>query len=225
MNKNKYSFLPNQVLVEYFNKHNQKKQFKLYQIGCNSGRNIVSLYNEYPKAEYYGIDILPDAITEARKYAPYANFYIGNAEESSLFYNEQCFDYILLLDVLEHFSQPQKVLNYVKTILKPDGMIIANIPNLMHWSIMYNLLIKGNFTYTNIGLLDYDHKHLFTYNEVLKLFQNTGFYINEMMLVKIDNIPEDYMEFFKSLANASNGNVNLTQYETWTFTLTAQHNT
>ena len=41
---------------------------------------------------------------------------------------------------------------------------MANIPNLMYWSTMYSLLIEGIFSYTDIGLLDYDHKHLFTYN-------------------------------------------------------------
>ena len=218
---NKYSFILNTDLVEYFKKYNKKEEFKLYQIGCNSGRNIVSLHDAYPKGEYYGIDILQDAVIEARDRAPYATFYTGNAEESSLFYNEQCFDYVLLLDVLEHLTQPQKVLEYVKTILKPDGMVIANIPNLLYWSTMYNLLIQGDFSYTDIGLLDYDHKHLFTYNEILRIFQNSGFQIDQITFVQAGAIPEDCKEFFISLANASNGNVDLIQYQTWTFTLIA----
>ena len=48
----------------------------------------------------------------------------------------------------------------------------------MHFSIIKDLLKNGNFTYHTTGLLDSDHKHLFTFNEIVKMFNETGYKAN-----------------------------------------------
>ena len=45
----------------------------------------------------------------------------------------------------------------------------------MFYEVLKNLLEKGRFTYTQTGLLDYDHKHFFTYNEILQTFALAGY--------------------------------------------------
>ena len=55
------------------------------------------------------------------------------------------FDYIIFGDVLEHLHDPMAALAYCKDFLKEEGRIIANIPNVMHISVIEELL-KGNFT-------------------------------------------------------------------------------
>ena len=76
---------------------------------------------------------------------------------------QQEYDYIILLDVLEHLTYPLECLKKWKKCLKKDGIFIINIPNLMHYTVMYNLLKLGRFPYADIGLLDCTHCHLFTY--------------------------------------------------------------
>lgn len=225
MNKyNKYPMVVNSNLINFFKEKNKKEEFTILEVGCNVGHNLKALYKIYPKAKYYGIDILSEATEQARNDFPEGNFFTFNIEEPPLYFDKYKYDYILCPDVLEHLTNPKETVKYLRTILKPDGYIFANIPNLMHWTVMANLLIYGNFTYTNIGLLDYDHKHLFTYNEIIKLFEENKFSIDKITNIKLGKIPEDYKQFFESLANVSNGNVNIDQYETFTYMLIAHKN-
>lgn len=219
MNKqNKYSTIPNQLLINFFKEKNKKDQFTLLQVGCNAGQNIKALYEIYPNAEYYGVDILSTAIIQARENCPQAHFYIMDIEEALL---SGEYDYILCPDILEHLSNPKEVLNNLIKLLKPDGYIFANIPNLMNWSVMANLILFGNFSYTKTGLLDQDHKHFFTLNEIEKIFKENNLIIDEIISIKTEQIFDDYKEFFNSLAYASNGNVDIIQYETFTYMLMA----
>lgn len=221
MNKyNKYPVIPNQNLIDFFKEKNTKEEFTLLEVGCNAGQNLKALYEIYPKAKFHGVDILPEATEQARKNFPQGAFHTFNIEDPPFYFNNRKYDYILCPDVLEHLNYPKGVLKYLKTILKPDGYIFANIPNLMNWSLIANLLIFGNFTYTQTGLLDYDHKHLFTLNEIKNLFKE-DFIIDDIFSIKVGEIPKNYQEFFISLANASNGNVNIDQYETFTYMLAA----
>ena len=154
----------NQNLISFFKEKNTKEEFTLLEVGCNAGQNLKALYEIYPKAKFHGVDILSEATEQARKNFPQGVFHTFNIEDPPFYFNNCQYDYILCPDVLEHLTNPKETLKYLGSILKSDGYIIANIPNLMHWTVMANLLIYGNFTYTDIGLLDYDHKHLFTYN-------------------------------------------------------------
>ena len=222
MNKyNKYPIVANQNLIDFFKEINTKEEFTLLEVGCNAGHNLKALYEIYPKAEYHGIDILPEATKQARKNFSRGIFYTFNIEDPPSYLNKHQYDYILCPDVLEHLTNPKETVKYLKTILKPDGYIIANIPNLIHWTVMVNLLIYGNFTYTDVGLLDYDHKHLFTYNEIVKLFEENNFSIDEVASIKLGKIPEEFKLFFNSLTDASNGQVNIDQYETFTYMIMA----
>lgn len=219
---NKYPAIPNTNFIDFFKKYNQKEQFSILEIGCNAGQNLKALYEFYPNTKFYGVDILEDAIEQARITLPSAHFYIADIEEDPYLFSQENleFDYILFPDVLEHFYHPEKVLKALKHCLKDDGCIFANIPNLMHWSIISDIIIYGNFSYTSVGLLDYDHKHLFTYNEIVKLFEQNGFVINEISSIITSTIPQELERLFKNLISISK-NVEMYQYETFTYLVRA----
>lgn len=84
------------------------------------------------------------------------------------------YDYIVLLDVLEHLVDTKKVLNTLKSFLKSDGKILFSVPN-----VAYNGLILGlcndHFDYRQLGLLDNTHLRFFTYNSILDLADECGF--------------------------------------------------
>jgi 2-polyprenyl-3-methyl-5-hydroxy-6-metoxy-1,4-benzoquinol methylase len=74
---------------------------------------------------------------------------------------DQQFDVILMLDVLEHMSDPFQYLRHVQHLLAPGGCALISIPNVAHWSVRIPLLF-GRFEYASRGLLDRTHLQLFT---------------------------------------------------------------
>ena len=76
-------------------------------------------------------------------------------------FREKQFDLILLLDVLEHLTDPEVFLSDVLRLAKPGATILVSVPNIAHWSVRF-LLLFGSFTYTSRGILDKTHFSHFT---------------------------------------------------------------
>ena len=95
----------------------------------------------------------------------------------------QHFDRVLLLDVLEHLREPQRVLEQVHGVLAPSGRVIASIPNITHAAVRVSLM-QGTFTYTETGLLDRTHLRFFDRAAVDALFRSARFSIVERLRVE-----------------------------------------
>ena len=77
------------------------------------------------------------------------------------------YDYIVILDVLEHLRNPQGVLNKVRECLQINGKILLSVPNLAHNAVLLKLL-NDDFPYTELGLLDNTHVHFFLIKRCVK---------------------------------------------------------
>ena len=86
------------------------------------------------------------------------------------------FDYIIFADVLEHLYHPGKVLERIRNFLKEDGSILISIPNIAHNAIILGLM-KGEFNYGPVGLLDDTHIRFFT-KKTFDAFSNQSLIIN-----------------------------------------------
>ena len=51
---------------------------------------------------------------------------------------ERIFDCIVFNDVLEHMVVPEQALRYAKTLLSPNGSIVASIPNIRYLPILWH---------------------------------------------------------------------------------------
>ena len=83
------------------------------------------------------------------------------------------FDVILMLDVLEHLSNPAEVLERMKPVLADRGWGVISLPNVAHLSLRLSLL-KGHFNYTDVGLLDRTHLRFFDRAGVDDLLREAG---------------------------------------------------
>ncbi len=170
-----FQFLYNENLVSMIDER-ENAEFSLLEIGCDCGATLLEIKNRYPNAKLSGCDINEKAVKVA---SCVVDAFVSNIEDENLPYEKNSLDYIIFGDVLEHLHNPERTLKYCCSLLKKDGFIVASIPNLMHISVMKQLL-KGNFTYTENGLLDKTHIHLFTGNEILKTFNGAGLMVTEM---------------------------------------------
>jgi glycosyltransferase involved in cell wall biosynthesis len=90
------------------------------------------------------------------------------------------FDYILVLDILEHMQYPDLFLEKLRerSVLKQPTILITT-PNIAFFIIRFQLLL-GNFNYHKRGILDLQHTRLFTFKSLEYLLIQTGFKIREV---------------------------------------------
>jgi glycosyltransferase involved in cell wall biosynthesis len=87
------------------------------------------------------------------------------------------FDYILLLDVLEHLEDPEKFIYHLR--VKANGKtptFIISVPNIGFFLMRLQLLL-GRFSYGVRGILDLGHRRLFTFKTINRLLDQAGFKI------------------------------------------------
>ncbi len=146
------------------------------EVGCGCGTTLSKIQYLFPNSTVYGIELMDNVADLGKNIAP---IIAGNIEDMKLDYNHSSMDYILFGDVLEHLRDPAATITRLKKYLKPEGKIIASIPNLMHLSVIIPLL-KGDFSYADEGLLDRTHIHFFTKNEIIKMFEECGYRIERL---------------------------------------------
>lgn len=86
------------------------------------------------------------------------------------------FDLMLCMDILEHLSDPASALRRLRRLLRPDGRLIASVPNGANWTLRLSLL-AGRWEYRERGLLDRTHLRNFTRSTFHRLMTDAGFVI------------------------------------------------
>ena len=86
------------------------RRSKVLDIGCGYGRIASCFCDE--SHEYYGIDIAPAAIEQAREREPRGNFVVGSAADQVS--ESGGFDLVCLLYVAVHFVDPISIQNLMK---------------------------------------------------------------------------------------------------------------
>lgn len=211
---NYFNLRPNRTLVKYIEEPSER-EFKVLEVGCDLGATLFEIKSCYPNCQTYGLDINEAAVDIARHIA---RVKYGNIDELTVPFEEK-FDYIIFGDVLEHLRHPEEVVRMCRELLHDNGHIIASIPNVMHISVMEEL-IEGRFHYSDMGLLDRTHIHLFTYYEIMSLFQEAGYEVKDINGT-VFNLSERQREIMNILLKLSK-NTETWMYETFQYTVKAQ---
>lgn len=143
----------------------EKENLTVLDVGCACGGDLMRIQEEHPTANLYGVELNEGAAEIAACFGSIANCNVEKAE--SLTWQVK-FDYIIMGDILEHLNDPLQTLKNLRAFLKKDGCIVASIPNVMHISVIEDLL-GGNWEYKDAGILDRTHLRFFTKIEIEKM--------------------------------------------------------
>jgi glycosyltransferase involved in cell wall biosynthesis len=90
------------------------------------------------------------------------------------------YDYLLLLDVLEHLKSPETFLERLRSQFDyaPKTLVLST-PNIA-FGVQRMMLLFGQFNYGKAGILDRTHTRLFTFRSLRRLLVETGFRIKEV---------------------------------------------
>ena len=107
---------------EIENKLNRVKKLSILDFGCGNANDFGKfLFNEQYK--YTGFDIHQPSINYAKKAFNYKNVFF-----STKLYKKK-YDVILISEVLEHLTFPEKTLKFLNSLLNANGFILGSIPN------------------------------------------------------------------------------------------------
>lgn len=144
---------------------------RVLDVGCGAGQLGVYL-KEQGAAVVDGCDIAAGAVDQASRVLDRA-FVYDVATDSLAHKCPQQYDVVVATELIEHLFTPGRLLDEVKTVLKPGGTFIVTTPNFLVWTNRLRMLV-GQFEYTKTGLLDESHVHFFTYNTLHQLLQQHG---------------------------------------------------
>jgi 2-polyprenyl-3-methyl-5-hydroxy-6-metoxy-1,4-benzoquinol methylase len=160
----------------------------LLDVGCGSGTLLALL--KHRGFRPVGVDFSEEAARVAETENG-VRVIVGSLHQAH--FPSESFDIVTLFHVLEHVTTPRHTLAEVFRILKPNGAIILQVPNIDSWQFKafgakwYGLDVPRH-------VIDYSKK------SVLKLLKDTGFVPRHIKHFNLrDNAPAFVSSIFPSL--------------------------
>lgn len=126
-----------------------------------------------------GVDVEQGSMVDT-----YDHFQIMDLDKGIPDFENENFDYVLALDVIEHMNQPENFIDQLREVCARTGAIaIISTANVAFLPVRFSLLF-GRFEYGKRGILDMTHKRLFTQRTLQRLMVSAGF-----DLIKIEGVP------------------------------------
>jgi len=149
---------------------------KVLDLGCNN-LEFAKMLKKEKNCYVTGVDLPENSLN--REFVE--NYYSCNLNINLPNINYDEFDFIVILDVIEHLDDPENFLYKLKEKIKsnPKIKIIITTPNIA-FIIIRLMLLFGNFNYGRRGILDKTHKRLFTFGSFKNLLNQNGYEITKL---------------------------------------------
>jgi glycosyltransferase involved in cell wall biosynthesis len=143
-------------------------------IGCASGYMARELKRK--NCTVTGIDQFPIS-----RDVPVDHFIQHDLNEKDFPVEAGSFDYILLLDVIEHLQSPESFVDALRSSCSTGTgpKIVVSTGNIAFFVTRF-MLLSGFFNYGRRGILDITHTRLFTFGTMQALFEQAGYVIAEV---------------------------------------------
>jgi len=154
----------NSLLKKWDGKIKINKNTKILQIGCGP----LDIINYFKKGKRYSIDPLAE-FYKKRFNIDYKSTHLKEASGEQLPYSDNYFDLVILDNVLDHTSSPEKVLSEIYRVLKKDGILHLEIQIYQKIFLVLTKIwgpIKKLFTRE---IFNIHHPHMFLSKDVEKM--------------------------------------------------------
>jgi len=159
-----------------------ENESKVLEVGCANG--FMSAELKKKGCDVTGIEIDSEFADKAKENAD--EVIVGNIEDPKTSEHiKGKFDYIIFGDILEHLIDPFNAVIKLKPFLSKDGTIIVSLPNIGIWWMRRDML-RGQFFYTDTGLLDRTHLRFFCFCSAKQFFQDLDLDIRNIFVTSSD---------------------------------------
>lgn len=149
----------------------------ILEIGCGSGDTGALALAGDRAGRYTGVELMPGPAAEARKVL--TDVLVGDVEQMAFDWQPAAFDAIILSEVLEHLTDPRRLLNRLARYVRPGGKVLASSPNISHWRVLRHLM-AGQFPQADRGVFDRTHLRWFTPATFAEMFDAAGFDVDHV---------------------------------------------
>ena len=109
-----------------------RKFVKAIEIGCGEGFSTQRLRKLLPSnIELSASEFVGELVPKAKKRNPAVKIIEESIYDTT--HKDNTFDLIFLLEVLEHLDYPDKALEELARIIKPDGFLVLGVPREPLW--------------------------------------------------------------------------------------------
>jgi SAM-dependent methyltransferase len=138
---------PNFLLEAVTNTFSGLPTGKILDLGCGSGDYAKRLKDS-------GFDVVAADIDRERfRYKNEIGFTYCDITKEMPFAADH-FDYVLLMEVVEHLQNPYAVIAQINRLLKPGGSLIISTPNILNLESRFRFLAEGAYDYFRETPLD-----------------------------------------------------------------------
>ncbi len=117
------------------------KNYVVLDIGCKFGILRDQIRKCQKQLIYYGIDISTEVLKGTENEVD-DHFCVADIMDG-LPFEDNMFDVVFMLEVLEHVENPSFCLREIRRVLKPQGQLILSVPNPYCWEEIFgNILNK-----------------------------------------------------------------------------------
>jgi len=147
---------------------------KVLDVGCSTGVLGEQVKWRNNNAEVIGIEENEQMAKVAKEKLD--RVIKGDVEKTNLtdYLVHNYFDCIIFSDILEHLKNPGGILKSATSFLSTDGVLIASIPNVRHYTTIISLLFRGYWPYRERGIHDKTHLRFFTLRNIEELFHHAN---------------------------------------------------
>ena len=146
----------------------------LLEVGCGEGF-LLNAANELG-CDIKGIDFSHHGID---KFFPDLAYKVQTGDAFNILdeyiQGRKSVDICVLQNVLEHVIEPEVLINKIKQIIKPDGVLIITVPN--DYSAMQKKIIELNYSKNEYWFAPPDHLHYFNVDSLEAFVTDHGFEI------------------------------------------------
>lgn len=146
---------------------------QVLDLGCSGGWLSEKLRTQGQHVVGVDSEEVPGVLDRVDKFVE------GNLESGVPFEAGSGYDTVILADVIEHVSDPARLLDSAKAVLNSDGELLISTPNFAHWYPRLRV-VTGMFDYDRRGILDATHLRFFTRRTLLRLLRSRNLEVVEL---------------------------------------------
>jgi len=141
---------------------------RILEVGCGAGEFIASIPGV---GETWGVE--PSAAGEVAG-TRLTKVLRGTFADVASDLPTRYFDVIICNDVIEHMADHVAFLSVVGGYLKPGGVMIGSIPNVLFYKNFCRMFLEKDWMYEDSGILDRTHVAFFTRKSFLRTIRACG---------------------------------------------------